>query len=108
MLHDARSRHEAEFDLACSEVRCQLGVAAIWHRHGPEAGQEAEIFHGQMAARTRTGMCVAYWLFLRISNKFGHRVDRDGWMHDQHGGRCTHSRDVPEVCIRIERQLLVE
>src|SRR5262249_23290543 len=78
VLHYARSRHEAELDLTCSKVRCQLGVAAIWHRHRLEAGQKAEIFHGQVAAPARPALTLAYWLFLRIGNNFSDRVDRDG------------------------------
>src|SRR5262245_42314836 len=78
VLQYAWNRYEAELDLTCGEVRCQLGVAAIWYRHCLEAGQKAEIFHAQVAGAARAASRVVDRLLFRIGNKFGYRVDRDG------------------------------
>src|SRR5215813_9555810 len=54
VLEHARRANKAELDLARSKVRRQLSIAAIRYGDGLEAGQQAEIFHAQMAGRAGT------------------------------------------------------
>ena len=53
-------------------------------------------------------MRIGHRLLLRVGDELGHRVDRDGRVHDQRVAGRRHDRDEPEVRERVEGRFLVE
>jgi hypothetical protein len=108
MLDHATTAHEPELDLACDEIGRQLRVPAVGHRHRLESGHEREILHAEMSWRAGAAVGIADWLFLRVGYEVRHRIDWDGWMHDQHVGAARTEREEAEVNVWIEWKLFVE
>jgi hypothetical protein len=74
-------------DLPADEIHYDLGIALIRNVYALEPGPHAEIFHRQVArvaAPATPGVDQRLLLSrLGIGNELGHRIDRDGWMHNK-------------------------
>src|SRR6185312_17543031 len=71
-------------------------------------GQQGEILHAEMTRRPGTAVSITDRSLLCVGYELGHRIDRNGGMHDQQVGAARPERQKSEVRVRVEWELVVE